>query len=452
VSGKGELRQIIRLATPVAVGQLGHMMMGVVDSIMVGRLGPVPLAAASLSNGLIFLILVVGLGLTYAMTPLTAREKGANRATECGVVLRQGLLASMLAGGGLVAVTLLLVDLLPAMGQQPDVATEAATYMEVLAWSVLPIMVFQAYRQFSEGLSIMKPAMVINLAANGANALFNWMFIFGRLGAPAMGLAGAGVATLLTRSLMALAMAAYVMAHPAYRPYDPTLRFHRIDWHRMGQILKLGLASGFQYFFEVGAFSGAAVMTGWLGAEPLAAHQIALNLAAITYMVTLGISAAAAVRVGEAMGAGNRAGARESGLAAVRVGLLVMGTFGIMFVLFRHQLPHLYLDDPIVVKMATGLLLIAALFQLSDGLQGILLGALRGMTDIRVPTGVTLVAYWVIGLPVGYILAFYADRGVMGVWIGLFLGLTASGMMLLARFLSLTRRKAAPAVDLRHEM
>jgi len=428
-----------RLAYPIVIGQVGHMMMGIVDSVMVGHLGPVPLAAASLSNGIFFLILVMGLGLTQAMTPLTAMEKGSGQNIRCGVVLRQGLLVSMIMAVFLAVIVIGGSRLIPHLGQPEAVSVQAVPYLSILGWSVLPMMAFQAYRQYSEGLSVMKPAMVINVAANVANAFFNWVFIFGHLGAPAMGLAGAGVATFLTRLLMAAALYLYVTFAPVFQPYDPTLRFRSLDWHLMSRIVRLGLASGFQYTFEVSAFAGAAIIIGWMGADPLAAHQIALNLAALTYMFTIGISTAGSVRVGEHMGAKNREGARVAGLSAVLLGALVMGTFGILFVLTRHLLPSLYINDATVSSCASGLLLIAALFQVSDGIQGVGLGILRGMTDTRVPTFITLIAYWIVGLPAGYYLGFPGQMGVNGVWIGLLIALTTSGLLLLVRFHWLTR-------------
>ncbi len=449
MNNRSDIKSTVKLALPVIIGQLGHMMMGVVDSIMVGRVGAVPLAAASLSNGIFFLILVMGMGVTIAMTPLTAMEKGGGRPERCGIVLRQGLLISMLIALGLAALTIFGASLVTHLNQPEEVSRQAHRYLTILGWSVLPMMAFQAYRQFTEGLSIMKPAMLINVLANIANGFFNWMFIFGHLGAPEMGLAGAGVATFLTRFMMAAVMIGYVMLAKRFKPYDPTLHFRTLDWHLMSKIVRLGLASGFQFVFEVGAFAGAAVIIGWLGAYPLAAHQIALNLAAITYMFTIGISTAASVRVGEAVGANDVERARRTGLQAALLGGSVMGTFGIMFLLTRHWLPTLYIDNVEVQKLAAGLLIIAALFQISDGVQGVTLGTLRGMADTRVPTFITLAAYWVIGLPSGYVMGFHMGFGVHGVWMGLLLALTVSAVMLLTRFHWLTRSRQQQVATVR---
>ncbi len=433
------IRTTGRLAFPIVVGQVGHMMMGIVDSVMVGHIGAEPLAAASLSNGLFFLILVMGLGVTQAITPLTAMEKGAGQPARCGVVLRQGLLATLAMALILAGVVIGGAKLVPHLGQPELVVANAVPYLSILGWSVFPMMIFQAYRQYTEGLSVMKPAMTINLLANLANAFFNWMFIFGNLGAPEMGLAGAGVATFLTRSMMAVSLIAYVNLAPRFKQFDPSLRFRTLDWFLMKRIVQLGLASGFQYTFEVSAFAGAAVIIGWMGANELAAHQIALNLAALTYMFTIGVSTAGSVRVGEAVGANRIDEARKAGFSAVILAAAIMGSFAVIFILTRHLLPWLYIDDPDVHRLAAGLLLIAAMFQVSDGIQGVGLGILRGMADTRIPTGITLIAYWIVGLPAGYLMGFSGGMGANGVWFGLLIALTTSGALLLFRFHWLTQ-------------
>lgn len=436
-----ELKIIITLSIPVVIGQLGHMMMGVVDSLMVGRLGAVPLAAASLSNSVFFLIMVVGIGFSYGITPHVAMAHGGKEFEKCGVVLRQGLISGFLVTVVLTVFTLYMSNIIPFLKQPEKVVEESMPYLKILGWSVIPMMIFQIYRQFIEGLSVMKPAMVITVIANIFNAFFNWIFIFGHFGFSPMGLKGAGIATLLTRALMALALVVYVVGSKRFKPFDPSLHYKKLDWDMNKKLLKLGLASGVQYFFEVGAFTASAIMIGWFDAYQLAAHQIALNLAAVTYMFGLGIASASSVRVGNAVGRNDFKGAKETGFTAMALAIVVMGFFGIMFIIFRNYLPTLYIKDPIVIKTAASLLVVGALFQMSDGAQVVQLGALRGMSDIKLPTYITFIAYWVIGLPVGYIFGFNFDLKALGVWLGLFLGLTVSAILLSLRFKYIVNEK-----------
>ena len=436
-----QLKTTVKLAIPVIIGQLGHMMMGVVDSLMVGRLGVIPLASASLANSIVFLILVVGIGFSYAITPYVAMAYGKKKFSECGVVLRQGLLTGIAIAVVLTAITFGMTGVIPGLKQSAEVVNETVPYMKILGWSIIPVLIFQVYRQFSEGLFFMKPAMMIIIAANILNALFNWIFIFGHWGFPAMGLRGAGYSTFGTRTAMAVALAAYIMSSRKFNPFSPGLRYKKIDWQMMGKLVKLGMASAFQNFFEIGAFAGAAVLIGWFGPNELAAHQIALNMAAITFMFGLGISASASVRVGNAVGRKDFGYARRAGVISVFLSAAVMGSFGILFVVFRNQLPQLYVSDVSVVHIASSLLVIAAMFQISDGVQVVSLGVLRGLADTRFPTVVTFIAYWIIGLPCGYFLGFVMDYKAQGVWIGLFLGLTVSALLLTIRFFTLTRSK-----------
>lgn len=429
-----EILQTIRLAVPVIIGQLGHIMMGVVDSVMIGKIGPAPLAAASVSNGLFFLILVMGFGISMAMAPLVAMAHGGQKHDECGVVLRQGLLVNLGSGIVLMIATLLLADMIRFFNQPPEIVEQAIAYTKTLGWSVIPVMIFQTYRQYTEGLSFMKPPMVITLLANIINVIANWIFIFGNLGAPALGLVGAGYATFFSRSFMALALFLYVRYARQYKPFDPTLHYRTIDWTMIRRILRIGLPGGFQYFFEVGAFAGAAVIIGWLGTNDLAAHQIGLNLASVSYMFALGFSAAASVRVGNAVGKQDIQATRVAGFSAIMLSATVMGLFGISFVILRNYLPTLYIENPEVISKASTLLIIAAIFQMFDGTQAVGIGISRGIADMRIPTAITFVAYWVVGLPGGYLLGFTFDYGLNGIWVALAASLIVSAVLLTLRF------------------
>jgi MATE family multidrug resistance protein len=431
---KEEISTTIQLAYPVIIGQLGIIMMGVVDSIMVGRLGSVPLAAASLGNSLIFIILIVGIGCSIVISPLVAILVGGKRYTECGVYFRQSLLVNVLLSFAMIAVIFIGVNFIYKLNQPPEVIELTVVYMSIVGLSALPLMIYQTYKQFIEGLSIMKPAMVIAILANIINAFANWVLIFGELGFPKLGLAGAAWATFSSRVFMAVAIMIYVMKNEKFKQFDVTFHFRGINFPIIKKILRLGLPSGFQYFFEVGAFSFAVIMIGWIGANELAAHQIAINLASISFMAVLGISQAASIRVGNAMGEQNVAKIRKAGFTGIALGASIMSLAGISFILLNNFLPTLYIDDEAVISIASRLIIIAALFQLSDGTQAVGIGVLRGLTDVKGPTIITFVAYWIISLPIAYILAFNFNLGVDGVWIGLLIGLTASALMLTFRF------------------
>lgn len=436
---KKDLKATAVIAVPVIIGQLGQMMMGVVDSVMVGKIGAAPLAASSIANGLFIMLLVIGIGIAAALSPLVSIRVGAGKPDECGVVLRQGLLVNVIAAFILMLVNNITAEGIRYMDQPPEVAAQAIIYMKTLGWSMIPVMIFLTYKQFIEGLSIMRPAMVITLLANLINVFVNWLLIFGNFGFPAMGLEGAGWATFSTRIVMAIALLLYIYTSAKFKPFDVLLHYRRIDWPMIREIIRVGVPGGFQFFFEVGAFGGSALIIGWLGTAPLAAHQIALNLASITYMFAIGYASAAAIRVGQAFGAKDIPGMRRAGLSSFVLGAATSIVFAVSLIILRFALPELYIDDAKVQGIATSLIIIAAIFQLSDGAQAVGIGALRGLTDVKVPTIITFIAYWVVGIPGGYLLSIVFGFGVQGVWYGFVLALTVSAVLLGWRFREKTR-------------
>ena len=431
---KKHIKSTMTLAYPVIIGQLGFITMGVVDSIMVGKLGATPLAAASLANGLFIFILIIGLGISFAITPLVAISVGAEKHSECGIIFRQSLIVDMLFGLILMVLVFIFSDFLKYLNQPNEVVRLAKSYMNILGFSILPVMLFQTYKQFIEGLSFTRPAMVFAILANIVNWFINWLLIYGNLGFPSLGLDGAGWGTFFSRLFMGVGLMWFVMSSEKFSDFDVTFHFKKIDYKIIRKILSLGLPSAFQYIFEVGAFSFAAVMIGWLGTQQLAAHQIAINLASISFMCALGVSAAGGIRVGNAVGKNDVKEIRRAGFSAIILGQLIMGSFGIIFIVFRNFLPSLYISDPSVISTASVLLIIASLFQIADGTQAVGIGILRGLTDVKGPTLITFIAYWVLGLPIAYVLGFKYDMSVEGVWIGLLIGLTASATMLTLRF------------------
>ena len=437
---KKHIISTFQLAYPVIIGQLGIIMMGVVDSLMVGKLGAAPLAAAALGNSITFIVLIIGIGVSMAVTPLVAIAVGAHNFEDCGIYFRQSLLVNSIFSILLAVLIFFAADLIKYFDQPLEVQFQAESYMRILGFSSVPLMLFQTYKQFIEGLSVMRPAMIIALLANIINAFTNWLLIFGNWGFPALGLDGAGWATFASRGFMALAIIGFVMNNKFFKQYDVSFHFRSINWPVIKKILSLGLPSGFQYFFEVGAFSFAVIMVGWLGTQQQAAHQIAINLASISFMAVLGISAAGSIRVGNAVGKKDITETRRAGFTASFLGASIMFLSGIIFIFFRNFLPTLYVNDEVVISYASSLLIIAALFQISDGTQAVGIGILRGLTDVKIPTAITFIAYWIVGLPIGYLLGFNFELGVQGVWIGLLLGLTTSAILLTLRFNSRSKQ------------
>lgn len=431
---KIHFRDLLKLAIPVSIGQLGHIMLGVVDSFMVGKLGAEPLAAAALANGLFFLIMVFGIGMSHAITVLVSIAKGEENEEKCGVVLRQGLIVNMFFGIILTALTIIAAQLVIYLDQEETVAILTKSYLSILSLSIIPFMLFQTYRQFVEGLSDTKTPMYMAIFANIVNIIGNWALIFGNLGLPALGLDGAGFATLFTRAFMGFGMMIIVLKAARFKRFDPSLNFKSINKKVISNLVKIGFPSGLTLTLEVSAFAFASIMIGWFGSVQLAAHQIAINLASISYMVVLGISAAVTIKIGNAVGANNYQDAKLIGYSALSLAILFMSATGVIFILFNNFLPSLYINDDRVVEYASSLLIIAAMFQLSDGIQAVGLGILKGLKDVKIPMIITLFSYWVIALPVGYVLGFILDFNISGIWLGLLLGLTLAAIMFVIRF------------------
>lgn len=440
LSYREHFRRNITLAYPVVLSQLGQVMVAVVDSAMVGQTGSIPLAAASLANSITFIMIAFAIGISYAITPLIAAADGQGRAREISEILRHGLVLNIFAGLMIFILIASGSGLLHYMGQDPEVVELAIPYMGIIAFSIVPLMVFQTFRQFTEGLSQTRQAMVITIASNLLNIFLNYLLIFGKWGFPALGLNGAGWATLISRVVMAMAMFLFVAYAPRFASYIKKLQFKRFYRERFNRLLGLGIPSGMQFLFEVSAFSLAAVMVGWLGADALAAHQIGISLASITFMMASGVSAASTIRIGNQLGRKDIPTLRVAGFSNFLLIVAFMAVSGVLFIVFRDFLPTLFIADADVIATASGLLIIAAFFQIFDGVQVVSLGILRGLQDVKVPTLATFIAYWIIGLPVGYLLAFEFGYGIKGVWYGLSLGLGVTAITMFYRFDQLTRK------------
>lgn len=436
-------RTNLRLALPVMLGQLGHITAGVADSVMVGQLGTHPLAAVALANSIVTVFMLFGIGAAFGLTPLVANADGKGRRLLQGSLFFHGFYTHLALGVGLFGLSAGMVPLLQFLGQDPRVTDITGPYMLLIALSVVPFMAFLSLKQFAEGLSQTKVAMAVSIICNLINVGLNYIFIFGKLGVQPMGLVGAGYATLISRTLMALGMGWYVFRHKRFKPYGLRLFGNRFRRKVARRILQVGLPTGLQLIFEVSAFSLAAVFAGMIGAEALAAHQIAINIASVSYMAVTGLGAAATVRIGNRIGKRDPENLRLAGLTIFRMAVVWMAFTGLIIFLFRHALAGFYTDEPVVSALAAKMLLIAVVFQLSDGIQAVALGALRGFTDVRIPTAITFTAYWLLTLPAAYMLSLHSPLGAIGIWYALAGGLTVSAVWLTLRFNGLVRAFSA---------
>ena len=429
---KEHLRKNIVLAVPVIIGQLGHIMVTVADSVMVGRIGVIPLAGATFAGTFYHILMLFGIGVSYAITPLIAASDPKDRPKLLNY-LQSGLVMNIGLGVLLVLSGLVVSNFMRFFGQEEEVVVAAQPYLIIVCSSIFPLMIYQAFRQFSEGLSDTLSPMVVSIFANLMNVVLNYVLIYGHFGFEAMGLNGAGYATVISRILMFILMIWLV------RKKCIGFRWH-FRMATIKKLLKLGVPSGLQYTFEIGAFATAAIMVGWISAAALAAHNIALNLAAITYMATTGLAVVGTVRIGNQMGLKDRKNLRMAGFTVFAMAAIFMAFCGLLMILLRHQLPTLYIDNEQVKTIASTLLIIAAAFQISDGLQAVGLGVLRGLMDVKVPTAVTFVAYWLTAIPLGYYMGFVLDWGVRGIWYALCTGLTIAAISHLWRFNKLSKK------------
>jgi multidrug resistance protein, MATE family len=441
----GHFKTNFHLAIPVMMSQLGHMMVGVADSIMVGRLGAVPLAGASLANVIFHITLMFGIGVSYAITPLVATADGEGNVKKSADYLKHAIIINLFTGALLFLIIFIASTGLYHLDQPEEVVAMAVPYLNVITFSLIPLMIFQTFRQFAEGLSDTRHAMVIVIVSNLVNVGLNYILIYGKLGFAPMGLLGAGYASFISRIILASWMALYIYYGSRFSPYRLGFTIGNYSKKIFRKMLSIGLPAGFQFMFEVGAFGFAVIMIGWIGTEELAAHQIAINLAAISYMMASGLASAATIRVGNQLGLKDVPTLRAAAFTLYAMVIIFMGVTATIFIVGRYFLPTLYIADTAVIEVASTLLIIAGFFQISDGIQVLSLGALRGLHDVKIPTLLTFIAYWVLALPTGYILGFVFEMGAAGVWYGLLIGLTIVAVAMLWRFNVITKRMLAPA-------
>jgi MATE family multidrug resistance protein len=426
----------LKLAIPVVISQLGHTLVQMSDTIIVGHFaGTVSLAAVSLATSIFMVPMIIGIGISYGSTPLIAQHNGRKEYAECGQLLSNSLFINVITGivlFGLVALGS--IYFLDHLHQAPEVLAQAKPFLMLLASSVIPMLVFNTFKQFAEGLGFTKQAMMISIWGNVLNICLGITFVKGLFGIAPMGIMGVGYSTLIDRCVMALVMGIYVFRSPNFKAYLKGFALRNIDRVRSFSILKIGAPVALQYAFEISAFSAAAVIIGTISLQQLAAHQIAINLASMTYMMSSGLSAAAAIKSGNYFGVKDHQSLRLSANASYHIVLVFMSITALIFALANHVLPWIYTSDTSVITIAAQLLILAAIFQLFDGTQVVGLGILRGMGDVNIPTVITLLAYWVIGLPVGYLFGIHLKQGVNGVWYGLVLGLMISSVLMFVRY------------------
>jgi MATE family multidrug resistance protein len=426
----GELGPTLRLAGPVVLAELGWMAMGVVDLVMVGALGAESIAAVGLGNIAYFAVAVAGIGMLLGMDALASQAFGAGKVAECHRWLVQACWLAVGVAVPVVAVNLAMIPWLTRWGIAPEVATLAAGYLRTLSWGTVPLFLYFALRRYLQAMNLVGAAMATLLGANLLNAGLNWVLIHGKLGLPAMGVVGSGWSTVIGRFAMFAALAFYAVWHSRRHGTGLGATSWRVDWPSQKRLAGLGWPGAIQLLLEVGVFAIAAVLAGRLGPAELAAHEVVLNAASVTFMVPLGLAQAGGVRVGQAIGRKDPSGAARAGWAAMLLGGGFMACAGAAFLLTPRPILEVFTRERDVIRVALPLLAAAAAFQLFDGLQVVAGGALRGTGDTRTPLFANLAAHWTIGLPVGYVLAFPMRMGLIGLWIGLAVGLICVGVFL----------------------
>jgi MATE family multidrug resistance protein len=435
-----ELGPMLALATPLVIAEVGWVSMGTVDTLMVGRLGAQSIAAAGLASMIFFTVAVFSMGLLLGLDPLVAQAFGAGRLDECHRWLVAGVWTAIGISLPSVGAVYALRAALVVWGLPAEVMVLTQLYLGVLVWSLPPFLFYVAFRRYLQAINIVRPVTTTLIVANAVNAAANWMLIFGHFGAPALGLRGSAFATVIARSFMAAALLAVILAHEAHM--TPRLRDTplALDLSRIRPLVRIGLPAAGQVLFEVGVFALATALAGRVSADALAANQIALNMASLTFMVPYGIGSAGAVRVGHAIGRRDLVAARAAGWTAIALGVAFMALASSVFLTFPAALVRAYTTDEGVIAIGVALLFVAAIFQLFDGLQGVTTGVLRGAGDTRTPMLWNLGGHWFVGLPLGYLLCFHLGRGVVGLWWGLSVGLMICGVALLVAWMRMGAR------------
>ena len=429
------------------LGMLGHTFVSFVDNIMVGQLGTAELAAVSLGNSFMFIAMSIGIGFSTAITPLIAEADASNNFKQAKSTYKHGLFLCTTLGILLFLLVFFSKPLMYLMQQPEEVVVLAIPYLNLVAFSLIPLVIFEAIKQFTDGMSMTKYPMYATLIANIVNVVLNYLLIFGKFGFPEMGMVGAAYGTLVSRIIMVIYLWTLLRYKERSRKIVRNIKLFTLDFSMIKKIVNIGSLSAMQMFFEVAIFTSAIWLSGLLGKNSQAANQIALNLSSMTFMVAMGLSVASMIRVGNQKGLQNYKELRRIAFSIFLLGILLAVFFALLFFIFHKSLPNIYVDlndttnykdNMEVLSIASNLLLAAAFFQISDSIQVVVLGALRGLQDVKIPTILTFISYWVVGFPVSYFLGKEEMYGSFGIWLGLLAGLTTASVLLFIRFNSLT--------------
>lgn len=442
-----EFKYNLKLAAPVMLGMLGHTFVSFIDNIMVGQLGTAELAAVSLGNSFMFIAMSLGIGFSTAITPLVAEADSSNNFTQAKSAFKHGLFLCIMMGIMLFLVVFFSKPLMYLMKQPIEVVELAIPYLDLVAFSLIPMIIFQAFKQFSDGMSMTRYPMYATLIANVLNVILNYLLIYGKFGFPKLGIVGAAYGTLLSRVVMVVYLWWLLSKKERSKRLVTNIKIFVLDTLMIRKIINLGTPSAMQMFFEVAIFTAAIWLSGLLGKNPQAANQIALNLSSMTFMVATGLSVASMIRVGNQKGLKNYKELRRIAFSIFFLGTILAVVFATFFFVFHKSLPNLYVDlsdaenyadNMEVMNIAANLLIAAAIFQISDSIQVVMLGALRGLQDVKIPTLITFISYWVVGFPISFFFGAKDMYGSFGIWLGLLAGLTTASVLLFIRFNKLT--------------
>ena len=439
-----ELRPLLRLAVPVILAEIGWMSMGLVDTLMVGRLGPAAIAATGTGSGVFTAIVIFGMGLMLGLDTLVSQSAGAGRLDDCLRWLHHGVVLALFVTPAVMVITWVAYLTINAWGLNPQIGALARPYLEVIALSAAPLLLYAALRRYLQGIHVVRPVMYALVTANVVNAAANAILIYGRFGAPALGVTGSAWSTCIARVYMAAFL--YIAVRREHRrrgAAHPQVPF-AVHLQRLRQLVALGAPAASQITLEVGVFALATALAARLDPVSSASHQIALNIVSVVFMVPLGLASSGAVRVGHAVGAHDMARARRAGWTALGLGAAIMVLLGLILFAFPRALLIVFTTDERVLAIGSRLLAIAAAFQLFDGTQAVTTGILRGIGDTRTPMVMNVIGHWVLGLPVGYALCFSFAWGVTGLWIGLSIGLIFCAVALMATWIARTRHLDLP--------
>jgi MATE family multidrug resistance protein len=439
----------LKLAYPVILGMVGHTLIGIVDNIMVGKLGSAELAAVSLGNSMVFVAMSIGIGFSTAITPIVAEADVAKDTSRLRSVFHHGLFLCTVLGLLLFGLVVLAKPIMTMLNQPEEVIVLAKPYLDLVAFSLLPLVIYQGYKQFADGMSMTKISMYAIVMANVVHVILNYLLIYGVWIFPKMGIVGAALGTVISRILMVVFMHVILSRKEALQSYFKGFSFSELQRSMVNKIVGLGLPSAMQMLFEVVLFTSAVWLCGTIGKTSQAANQIALSLASMTFMFGMGLSVVSMIRVSNQRGLKDYVHLRTVARSIFILAIIIEIIFALVFILFHQWLPYIFLnmedaaqmaDNQEVIVIAAQLLLIAAVFQISDGIQVVVLGALRGLQDVKVPMYLTFVAYWMVGFPISYYLGLSTDMKAEGVWIGLLIGLTVASVLLYYRFAYLSKK------------